>query len=55
MEKKDSSEEIWEKLGKDQYMSSAVREVFESVRMGVCARAWMSAVSALMGARACVR
>eukprot|EP00250_Pteridium_aquilinum_P008090 c17661_g1_i2 orf=354-6008(+) len=32
MEKKDSSEEIWEKLGKDQYMSSAVREVFESVR-----------------------
>ncbi|MCO5592990.1 hypothetical protein L7F22_046994 [Adiantum nelumboides] len=33
MEKKESSEEIWEKLGKDQYMASAVREVFESVRM----------------------
>ncbi|KAI5059006.1 hypothetical protein GOP47_0025325 [Adiantum capillus-veneris] len=33
MEKKESSEEIWEKLGKDQYMASAVREVFESVCM----------------------
>lgn len=33
MEKKDSLEEVWEKLGKDQYMVSAVREVFESVRM----------------------
>ncbi|KAH7428186.1 hypothetical protein KP509_10G079800 [Ceratopteris richardii] len=31
MEKKESSEEIWEKLSKDQYMASAVREVFESV------------------------
>lgn len=33
MEKKESSEEIWEKLEKDQYMSCAVREVFESVRL----------------------
>ena len=33
MEKKENTEELWEKLGKDPYMSCAVREVYESVKL----------------------
>ena len=33
MKKKESTEELWGKLERDQYMSSAVKEVYESVRV----------------------
>ena len=33
MEKKENTEELWEKLGKDPYMSCAVKEVYESVKL----------------------
>ena len=33
MEKKENTEELWEKISKDQYMACAVKEVYESVKL----------------------